>query len=268
MKIITFLSDFGLNDGYVGSVAGVMLNINPKATIVDISHNIIPFQIEQSAYTVMGYYKYFPKNTVHLAVVDPGVGGERIPLIVKTANYYFVGPDNGLFNYIFQKEAYTIYEIDIRRLQSIKLVSKLLSNTFHARDVFGPVAALLSKGILPERIGQVYKDNPVTFSLRIARDKDIIRAKIISIDHFGNIITNVTQNELRRDGMNSIEKIVVKGKNLGILKQTYSDVARNELLALWGSEGFLEISVNQGNAAKYLQCDIGQEIVEIYLGKD
>lgn len=268
MNIISFLSDFGQNDGYVGSVEGMMLSINPNAQIINISHNILPFQIEQAAFTVMGYYRYFPKSTVHLAVVDPGVGGERLPLIVKTAKYFFVGPDNGIFSYVYQNEAYTSYKIDVSRLKDRKSVSGFISNTFHARDVFGPVAALLSRGISPEKIADLYKEKPVVITRTVCKEDNLIKAKIISIDHFGNIITNVTRNELEQSGVNIIKTVVVKGKILGGLKRTYSDVAENEYLALWGSGGFLEIAVNQGNAAKQLDCAINQEIIEIHLEKD
>jgi S-adenosylmethionine hydrolase len=267
MNIISFLSDFGQNDGYVGSVEGMMLSINPHAHIINISHNILPFQIEQAAFTVMGYYKFFPKGTVHLVVVDPGVGGERLPLMVKTAKYFFVGPDNGLFSYVFQNEAYTSYKIDISRLQDRRSMSGFISSTFHARDVFGPVAALLSRGITPDKIGDVYKEKPVVVTRSVRKEDNLIRAKIISIDHFGNIITKVTRNEVEQSGVNIIKKVVIKGKVLGGLKRTYSDVAENEYLALWGSGGFLEIAVNQGNAAKQLDCTINQEIIEIYLEK-
>jgi S-adenosylmethionine hydrolase len=268
MNIISFLSDFGQNDGYVGSVEGMILSINPYAHIINISHNILPFQIEQAAFTVMGYYKYFPKGTVHLAVVDPGVGGERLPVIVKTAKYFFVGPDNGLFSYVYQDEAYTSYKIDIARLQERKSSGDFISSTFHARDVFGPVAALLSKGILPDKIADLYKKKPVIITRTVCKENNLIRAKIISIDHFGNIITNVTRNELEQSGVNIIKTVVVKGKILGGLKRTYSDVAENECLALWGSGGFLEIAVNQGNAAKQLDCTINQEVIEIYLEEE
>lgn len=257
MKIITLLSDFGLTDGYVGSVKGAIFSNFPEARIIDITHEIKPFQIEEAAYTLMSYYSYYPKDTVHLTIVDPGVGGKRAPLIINTANYYFVGPDNGLFSYLFQKEAYSAFEINT------KLFNANISATFHGRDIFAPVAAKLARGVKPDLIAHPFKGQPVDFAMHISEKQNEFRAKIISIDRFGNIITNFSMFEYDAQEEKRIINISVNNKLIKTIKKTYSDVEIGELLALWGSAGFLEISINKGNAADSLNVSIGDDNIII-----
>jgi S-adenosylmethionine hydrolase len=257
MKVITFLSDFGLTDGYVGSVKGAIFSNFPEARVIDITHEVKPFQIEEAAYTLMSYYSYYPKGTVHLTVVDPGVGGKRAPLIIKTANYCFVGPDNGLFSYIYQKEAYTAFEINTN------IFNSKISTTFHGRDIFAPVAAKLARGVKPELISQLFKGKPVDFAKHITEKQDEFRAKIISIDRFGNIITDFSMFEYEAQSMKRVKSIIIKNQLIKNIKRTYSDVKTGEILALWGSAGFLEISINKGNAAEHLNCNIGENIIRI-----
>ena len=255
MKIITFLSDFGLTDGYVGSVKGAIFSNYPEARVIDITHDIKPFQIEQAAYTLMSYYSYFPKGTVHLTVVDPGVGGKRAPLIIKTANYYFVGPDNGLFSYLLQKEAYTAFEINTAMFDSN------ISATFHGRDIFAPVAAKLSRGVKPELLAFPFKSKQVDFAKHITDKQNEFLAKIISVDRFGNIITDFSMFEYDAQSTKRIKRIIINDTEINTIKRTYSDVKSGKLLALWGSAGFLEISINKGNAAEHLDCRVGNENV-------
>ena len=257
MKVITFLSDFGLTDGYVGSVKGAIFSSFPEARIIDITHDIKPFQIEEAAYTLMSYYSFYPKGTVHLTVVDPGVGGKRAPLIVKTANYYFVGPDNGLFSYIFQKEAFTAFEINTN------MFDPNISATFHGRDIFAPVAAKLARGVKPELLGHPFQDKPVDFAKHISDKQQEFEAKVISIDRFGNIITDFSMFEYDAQSTKRVKSIAINNQTLKTIKRTYSDVKNGELLALWGSAGFLEISVNKGNAAEHLKCRVGDNNVRI-----
>lgn len=257
MKVITFLSDFGLTDGYVGSVKGTLLSNYPEARIIDITHEINPFQIEEAAYTLMSYYSYFPKGTVHLAVVDPGVGGNRVPLIIKTANFYFVGPDNGLFSYLIQKEAYTAFKINTDMFNSN------LSATFHARDIFGPVAAKLSRGVKPELLASPFTQKPIDFAMHINEKQNEFKAKIIAIDRFGNIITNFSMIDYDAQSTKRIKSIVINDTEINTIKHTYSDVDTGKILALWGSAGFLEISINKGSAAEYLDCQVGNDNIRI-----
>lgn len=259
--MITLLSDFGLTDGYVGSVKGAIYSNYPAARVVDITHEIKPFQIEQAAYILMSYYNYYPKGTIHVAVIDPGVGSSRANLIVQTANYYFVGPDNGLFSFIFQKEAYTAYEIDKN------LFSADISPTFHGRDIFAPVAAKLAKGVKHNVLAQPFLKKPVDFAKHLSEKENAFEAKIISIDRFGNIITNFPKFEFDTLLNKEIESISIKHQSDIPLKRTYSDVGSGEFIALWGSAGFLEISINKGNAAEVLQCNPKIDIVKIKLHK-
>jgi S-adenosylmethionine hydrolase len=265
MHLITFLSDFGQNDGYVGCVEGMILSLNPSARIINISHNILPYQIEQAAYVVSSYVRYFPADTVHLVVIDPGVGGDRRPLVIKTDNCFFVGPDNGLFSYILKKGEFKLYEIATSLIKKHTSKFGAISSTFHARDIFGPAAALLSKGIIPDKIGRPSSRPPLSIITPIVCEQNKIKARIISIDHFGNIITNLAHLDLEQQLNRKIQKIIIKDETIDKLYKTYSDVPKGALLALWGSSGYLEISMNQGNAAKHLDCKIGQHIVEIFL---
>jgi S-adenosylmethionine hydrolase len=263
MSIITFLTDFGINDAYVGCVKGVILSIDPDIQIIDISHNIHPYSIEQVSFLVFCYYDYYPKGTIHLAVVDPGVGGSRIPIIIKTAKYYFVGPDNGIFSYIINKEDFTVFRVEINKLK--KYYSQIISNTFHARDIFGPVAALLNKGIPPERLGSSYHKKLSFIKTDIKMNQNEILAKIIHIDRFGNIISNFSRSNYQQMKLGKIKKISIKKLTLTGIKDSYSNVKKDEFLALWGSHGFLEISINQGNAAKELNCLINKDFIKIRL---
>jgi S-adenosylmethionine hydrolase len=257
MKIITFLSDFGLTDGYVGSVKGSIFSNFPEARVIDITHGIKPFQIEEAAYTLMSYYAFYPKNTVHLTVVDPGVGGKRAPLIIKTANYYLVGPDNGLFSYIYQREAYTAYEINT------SMFDPNISATFHGRDIFAPVAAKLARGVKPEFLGKAFTGKPVDFAKHISDKQTEFEAKVISIDRFGNIITDLSISAYDAQSAKKIKNIIINEHEIKTIKKTYSDVKTGEILALWGSAGFLEISINKGNAADFLNCKLGDNNINI-----
>jgi S-adenosylmethionine hydrolase len=262
MNVITFLSDFGQSDGYVGSVKGIILSVNPRAQLVDISHSITPFRIMEAAYILAGYYNDFPRQTVHLAVIDPGVGGTRKPLIIKTSRYFFVGPDNGLFTHILHRESCQVYEINLQRINRLDLPGRL-SSTFHARDIFGPVAALLSRGTPAANLGDFLSQPPVVLQSNIQSGQKSTRAAIVMVDHFGNIITGFSQSLLGVTREQKIRSIKIKDTRLSTIHQTYGDVAPGILLALWNSSGFLEIAVNQGSAAGLLQVSPGQDDVEI-----
>jgi len=261
LKLITFLSDFGLSDGYVGSVKGSVFSNYPDVRITDITHEIKPFQIEEAAYILMSYYNYYPKDTVHLTIVDPGVGSSRLSLIIKTANYYFVGPDNGLFSYIYQKEAYTAYAI------KTELFGENISSTFHGRDIFAPVAAKLARGVKPELLAQPMNNLPVSITKHVSKNQNNFEAKIISIDRFGNIITNLTKFDFDVSLNKKIESISYKDTILKTVNKTYSDVNQGEIVALWGSAGFLEISINKGNAAEYFLCKPESDRIKIKFNK-
>ncbi|HID40202.1 MAG TPA: hypothetical protein EYP36_11910 [Calditrichaeota bacterium] len=260
--IITFLSDFGTQDGYAGSVKGVIKSIYPRSEIIDITHEIKPFDIRSAAFTLLNYYRQYPGGTVHLAVVDPGVGGERKPVIVRTAHYYFVGPDNGIFQYLLAREAYTLYAINAE-----KLPPSPESFTFHARDIFGPTAALLAGGTHPEDIGQRIDNTTQIISGIRHKSDSLYEVDCISVDRFGNIISAFSRIDMERLKGQSVKNIRVKNRTLPSLKKYYSQVKKGELLALWNSQDFLEVAVCQGSAVDKLDFDAQKDHLEIELEK-
>jgi len=260
--IITFLSDFGTRDGYAGSVKGVIKTLAPQAEIIDITHEIEPFSIHAAAFTLLNYYRQYPPETIHLLVVDPGVGSARKPVIVRTAHYYFVGPDNGLFQYLLSREAYTLYAIDPE-----KLPASSGSFTFHARDIFGPAAALLAAGTHPQEIARKI-DNHTQIIGGIRKQKEqTYQVDCIAIDRFGNIVTALSRQALERLKGKKIKQIRVKGRTLNSLKQFYSQAETGGLLALWNSQDFLEIAVCCGSAQKLLDFSPQNDHIEVVLEK-
>ena len=266
MNNITFLSDFGVIHSYTGAVKGVILSINPEAKIVDISHSVDSYQIEEAAYLLDTYYWSFPPKTVHLAVVDPGVGGPRSPAIFETVKYFFVGPDNGLFSRIFVREACRYYQISVEKLYAAQDIITSVSPTFHARDIFAPVSALLSKGVPPHKLADISNENPVMFGehLKISGDKAQIR--ILTVDGFGNIITSFTREDLKKLKKEKVIALKIRGRIISDFKETYSESEKGKLMLLWGSSGHLEVAINQGNAADFLKCsNREEENIEIIL---
>ena len=255
MGIITFYSDFGNQDGYVGAVKGSILSLNPRANIVDISHESQPFDIRSAAYNLLTYYNQFPGNTVHLAVVDPGVGGKRDPIIVRTSKYMFVGPDNGIFSLILENEAYSAYIIDPMQLKKISGYNRGSGDTFHARDIFGPVAALLAKGENIQRLIAGIAGRIQLLNIVVERHDNRIEAEILNYDRFGNIITNLKKQYLTDIKKTGIAEVRYKTYIFDKISETYCSVATGEPLAVWGSSGFLEIGVNQGNAKQYFNSE-------------
>jgi S-adenosylmethionine hydrolase len=240
--VITLLTDFGTVDYFVGAVKGAILSVNPGAVIVDITHEIPPQDIETGAFTLLAAYETFPAGTIHVAVVDPGVGSERRPLIVSANEQFFVGPDNGLFSYIYDREpSHQSFHVT-----SDRYFRPSVSSTFHGRDIFAPVAAALSNGVAPEEFGMLIDDEVRLPSLETP-------LRIILIYRFGNCITNITRDL-------SPGEIVVKGKTISEIRQFYGEGDDRSLFAIWGSAGFLEISVNGGSAAKVLGAARGDEI--------
>ena len=242
--IVTLTTDFGLSDPYVGAMKGVMLSINPKVDCVDISHLVKAGAVAQASAILMEAYAFFPLGTVHLAVVDPGVGSERRPLVVVTPEHLFVGPDNGLFWPIMEASP---------RAKAFQLCEKgfflsKVSQTFHGRDLFAPAAAHLSLGVDPEQMGPPVPDPVPMRPSKPVEKGDALYGQVIRVDHFGNLITDIPVKDLKAFlGGNScrikVGKITVKG-----LRKTYSDVEIGEGLALAGSSDFLEVAVNSGRA--------------------
>lgn len=254
--IITLLTDFGMKDPYVAMMKGVILSINPNARLVDISHQVRAGSILQAAGIIRETFKYFPNGTVHVAVVDPGVGGPRRHLGMETANHLFVGPDNGIFWPMFREfEASKAVH-----LMETKFFHSKVSWTFHGREIFSPVAAHLSLGVALEEMGPIL-DDPMSLEFPEPQEKDgVLFGQIIRVDNFGNLITNVSartlSNFLRKDTP------VIKLGNLTItrLSHTYSDAMEGQPLALINSSDWLEIAVNLGRASEYAGLDSGEMV--------
>ena len=243
MKIITFFSDFGEKDWFVAAVKGEILKINRNVKVIDITHTISPFDIKSSAFSLKSVYKNFPMGTINLVVVDPGVGSERRPIIVQSNNYYFVGPDNGIFSYIYNKNS-KVYKISFK---------KTLSSTFHARDISGPVAAKISKGARPKHLGVEVKDYVKFEFPKIRKMGTTISGEIIYIDHFGNLITNIANNIGLKEL--SISKKIIPPKNF------YGEGEIGQIICVKGSSGYYEIAVNQASAQKILGARLGLEVL-------
>ncbi len=260
-KLVTLLTDFGTKDGYVGSLKGILKRECPDGEIIDITHAIEPYDVAGAAYVLNTYYDAYPKNTVHLAVVDPGVGGNRRGIIIRTAYHYFVGPDNGLFRFVFDKEAYTAYEIDWEKA-GIKSASK----TFHARDIFAPVAAKLMRGVAPERLGKKL-DARTDYSFRFFRkiDDGGYTVPAVTIDRFGNIISGFSLRDLERLNKKDVNSVTVCSFSTDTINNYYSEEKPGSLIALWNSAGFLEIAEVEGNAAKRLKFNRKKDQIRLII---
>jgi len=256
--IITLSTDFGEHDPYAGMIKGVILSINPAARIVDITHGISPGSIPEGGAIIKQAYPYFPSGTVHVGVVDPGVGGERRPIAVSSKDHFFVGPDNGIFWPIIAADPLA----DVIHLTEKRYWMDAVSSTFHGRDIFAPVAACLSRGIDPYLLGEKI-DDPVALGYPLVRrERDRLVGEVIRVDHFGNLITNVTAEDLR-DFLSSEDlKVTIGGLALMGIHTTYGDASEGEPLALIGSSNLLEIAVNRGSARAELgdACRIGSKV--------
>lgn len=256
--IITLTTDFGTHDHYAGALRGAILAVNPRAVIADITHEIPAFDIAGGAYVLGTACGVFPPGTIHVAVVDPGVGSARHPVLVETERFIFVGPDNGLFSLVARTERI----VAIRRLENSSFFRASVSATFHGRDVFGPVAGHLSLGVGvlefgPEMSGLVTLDLFKT----VAMPKSVT-SRIIHIDHYGNAVTGITRGDLDRLGRGPRElKLKIGTVAIRGLSRTYADGPRGRPMMLFGSSGFLEVALNQGAIARHRRLRIGQKVV-------
>lgn len=250
--IITLTTDFGTKDGYVGAVKGAIKSINRDADVVDITHQIEPFDVLGGAFALTRFYKYFPPETIHLVIVDPGVGSRRQPLLVQSEQFFFVGPDNGVFTFIYENERIK----DIILLSNKRYFLSELSYTFHARDIFAPVAAYVSLGVDPKDFGETAKECYKLITPGPQTSKRAVAGQIIHMDSFGNLITNISSHLLRKN----IRKIVVGKREIKRLARSYYDIPRKGIGALVGSSGYLEIAANQESAAKILKSKIGTAV--------
>ena len=252
--IVTLTTDFSASDPYVGMMKGVILSVAPDVTVVDLAHDISPHDVFQAAFVLESAYCYFPEGTVHMAIVDPGVGSSRRRLAMACGKYRFVGPDNGVFTYLMRKEGLR----ECVEIREIPAREAGLGVTFEGRDIFAPVAARLAMGVPLSEIGPTV-DKPVELSIPRARVTDTaIEGRIIYIDHFGNCITNIEAAAVAPLG----DKVTasVAGTPLGQLQKAYSDVRVGDALALINSLDHLELAINQGNLAKELNLQVGTPV--------
>ncbi len=256
MAIITLLTDFGLNDNFAGVIKGVMLRINPKIQIVDISHNINPQDILEGAILLANSFKFFPKGAIHMAVVDPGVGSERRPILVKAGDYFFIAPDNGILSLALKDEKVK----KIIHLTNKRFFLKPVSDTFHGRDIFAPVAAYFSLG---RRIGDFGRPIKKIKNLELPEvrfEKDLLIGEVIYIDRFGNLVTNIRKENFN-DFVGKRDFVIeFKGILLDTISGSYSERDRNSPLAIWDSFSYLEIAINQGSAKESFSARIGSKV--------
>jgi S-adenosylmethionine hydrolase len=252
--MITLTSDFGLKDPYVAEMKGVILSINPNATLIDVTHEIQKFNVRMGAFVLASAAPYFPKGTVHLAVVDPGVGTKRHAIVIQTKQGYVVGPDNGVLVLAAQNQGIEhIYE-----LANPKYMRSEVSSTFHGRDIFAPAAAHLDNGIDPSEFGPELTDAVKPEFARVKQSNGSFLGEVLYIDGFGNVITNIHQSQIP-----TAEKAEVQLPNTQIkirFAKTYAQAKPEEAIALIGSRGFMEIALNQTSAAEKFRVKTGDKI--------
>lgn len=256
-KIVTLTTDFGLKDPYVAEMKAVILNICPNVTIVDITHEIEKFNIRMGAYTLASAAPYFPAGTVHVAVVDPGVGTKRRSIMIETKHSFFVGPDNGILILAATKQGI----VRIHELTNQRFMLPKVSFTFHGRDIFAPAVAHLLNGVRSEEFGPEICDAVYPEFLKVTEQNGVITGEIMHVDGFGNIITNISENELTNIGVKATLNVDLAGYKMRLrFCQAYGEAGPQEPLALIGSHGFLEIALNQGNAARTFKVKAGDKI--------
>jgi S-adenosylmethionine hydrolase len=256
-KIVTLTTDFGLKDPYVAEMKAAILGICPNAVIVDITHEIAKFNVRMGAYVLASAAPYFPDGSVHVAVVDPGVGTRRRPIAIQTKQSFFVGPDNGILLLTAEKQGIE----SIHELTNPQFMLPKVSNTFHGRDIFAPAAAhLLNEVKLTEFGPEIRKATEAEFA-KVTRKNGVLFGEVLHVDGFGNIITNINQREVAQNRVKGEVNVELAGNKLKLkLCKAYGETKPQEPLTLIGSHGFLEISINQGNAAEKFKTKAGDKI--------
>jgi S-adenosylmethionine hydrolase len=264
MPVITLSTDFGWDDPYLGIMKGVILGINPRVTLVDITHGLSPKRLMEAAIKLATAIDYFPKGTIHLAVVDPGVGGVRRPILIKTKEHYWIGPDNGLFTRILQ----AFPDFRIFHLTNPQYFLEPVSRTFHGRDIFAPAAAHLSRGLSPAKLGKRLYD-PILLDIpKPEFKKNKATGRVLYADHFGNLITNLGKEETkkyfdRQDSTVRIGRRMIPGPH-----ENYAQQKLGKIMALFGSSGYLEIACNLKSAAELVGYVPGKVLeVNLLVGK-
>jgi S-adenosyl-L-methionine hydrolase (adenosine-forming) len=259
MKLITLTTDFGVGDWFVGTMKGVIASLAPKVAVVDLTHGVSPGDIRAGAFALAAAYAYFPAGTIHVAVVDPGVGSRRGALAVKTARYLFVGPDNGVLSWAMRGEEV----IAVHALENERFFLDTLSRTFHGRDVFAPVAAHLSRGVAIRRLGRPRADWVRLPWAEPRKTRQGLAGEILYVDRFGNAITNIDAARVGSlAGPSGRLTVWRKGKPLCAVAGFYGAVSPGKPVGIVGSSGFLEVAVNGGSAAERLRLRIG-DLLEV-----
>ncbi|MGQ9530050.1 MAG: SAM hydrolase/SAM-dependent halogenase family protein [Candidatus Bathycorpusculaceae bacterium] len=256
--IITLTTDFGLRDPYVAEMKAVILSTCQNAQIVDITHEVEKFNVRMGAYILACTAPYFPKDTINVAVIDPGVGTKRRSILIQTEKAFYIGPDNGVLALAAKNQGIQhVYEI-----KNEKLMMPRISNTFHGRDIFAPAAAHLACGTPPTKFGPEIRKIAIPKFAEVIKRRDTIIGEVIHVDSFGNIITNLREKELKPIGIGDIINVKLKSKRIKLkLCKAYAEVASGKPLAIIGSHNFLEVSVNQGNAAETFKVKAGDKII-------
>lgn len=253
--LITLTSDFGYKDSFAGVMKGVILEINPKANIVDLSHGVSPQNVREGAFVLFSSYRYFRNGAIHLVVIDPKVGSKRKAIAVKTKDHIFVGPDNGVLSWAVDENK-MVSAVEITKDD---FITDETSHTFHGRDIFAPAAAHLSLGV---PIGELGPGIENIFSIEFPRPNisdSEIRGEVLYVDQFGNLITNIPKKFEEK-----IKEVRIDEIKIGGISVSYSDVGIGELVAVFGSSGYLEIAKNQGSAKDALDIDVGNEVRVIF----
>ncbi|MGA2979097.1 MAG: SAM-dependent chlorinase/fluorinase [Terriglobales bacterium] len=258
--IITLTTDFGLNDHFIGAMKGVILEIAPDAQIIDISHAVQPFDILDGALTISQAYSYFPSGTVHMVIVDPGVGTARRPVILTGDRHLFVAPDNGVLSLVYDREE----RISVRHITAEHYFLQPRSNTFHARDIFSPVAAYLARGLDPHRFGEEIADY-VRFAAPRPKpvDERTLRGVVLKVDRFGNLVTNITPQDapqLFADAPPAFKIAIGNKAQATRICTNYAEGAPGEVFGILGSMGFLEVAANRGSAFQLMGAGKGSEV--------
>lgn len=267
-RLLTLLTDFGTSDAYVAAVKGVVLGINPDLTTVDITHDVAPQDVPAAAFLLGAAAPYFPRGTVHVAVVDPGVGTERRPLLVTTPDAAYVGPDNGIFSSVLAPRAASDAEpsasgeaalppgVRAFHLTNARYWRHPVSRTFHARDVFGPVAAHLTLGVRPEELGEPVESIRWLALPTLRREQGGLAGQVVHVDRFGNLVTNIPAEQVA----GRLGTVSIAGRTIVGLSETYAS-AGGDIMALVGSHATIEIAVRNGSAAAVLGVGVGERVV-------
>jgi len=265
-RVVTFTSDFGLSDPFVGIMHGVVLNIHAETRIVDVCHAVASYDVMDGAWTIAQAYRFFPARTVHVVVVDPGVGSARRPILAETEEYVFVAPDNGVLSLIEAREA----KFTVRHITAERYFLQPVSQTFHGRDVFAAVAGWLSKGIDPAEFGPQISDYvrlPLPKVERIGPNR--VRGAVLKVDKFGNLITNIGEQEVAELFGSTLPEvnILVAGQTIRRMCRSYAEGGEGEFFGIIGSSGYLEVAARMASAAEKLSAGVGTP-VGVVIGMD